>query len=215
MNLKELEIKFNEEKLVLNNQRALYWPSEKALLLADIHLGKAAHFRKNGIAIPTQVAQTDLTILEKLLQYYKPEKLIIVGDFVHAKSNAEIANFATIKTKYPTTTLILIKGNHDRLSDAYFHSLGMDIIVDELNIKDIQLVHHSELEQKLPSISGHVHPGVQLHFGKTKKSLPCFVLDENHLILPAFSQFTGLDTKNYYSDEVRYYAFTDKEMVQV
>lgn len=212
MNLKELEIEFGNEKWLLNNQRSVYWPAQKALLISDLHLGKAAHFRKNGIAIPTQVAQTDLHILDELLQHYQPEKLIIVGDFVHAQSNAEMENFRQLKDHHSKTQFILIKGNHDRLSESNLHLFGIDEVVNQLEINQILLVHEPPTEQNQYSISGHLHPGIQFKLGKAKKSLPCFIIDQNRLILPAFSQFTGLDTRNHYSEEVAFYPFTEKEM---
>ncbi|QES88118.1 ligase-associated DNA damage response endonuclease PdeM [Rhizosphaericola mali] len=214
MILKELEIEFGNERLILNNQRALYWPAENALIIADLHLGKAAHFRKNGIAIPTQISQTDLYILNKLIVHYQPEKLIIVGDFVHAQTNTEIEDFIKFKANHSTTQFILIKGNHDRLSDTYLHSLGIDFITNELKMNQISFIHELQQEQYQNTVSGHIHPGVQFTLGKTKKSLPCFVVDDYSLILPAFSQFTGLDTRNYYSNNVVFYPFNLKEILE-
>ena len=43
------------EPLVLLGARALYWPARQALLLADLHLGKADVFRRAGIALPAAV----------------------------------------------------------------------------------------------------------------------------------------------------------------
>lgn len=212
MNLKELEIIFNEQKLVLNNQRALFWPSEKALIIADLHLGKAAYFRKNGIAIPTQVSKSDMSILAELIIHYHPEKLIIVGDFVHAQSNTEIDYFTAFRARFPLTQLILVKGNHDRLSDKKLQSLGVDNVVDRLEIKKILFVHESCQNDQLHSISGHIHPGIRFDLGKTKRSLSCFVVDDYRFILPAFSLFTGLNTRNNFSPKAVFYPFTMKEI---
>ena len=41
------------ESLVLLGERALYWPTRQALLIADLHLGKADVFRRAGIALPS------------------------------------------------------------------------------------------------------------------------------------------------------------------
>ena len=34
-------------------ERAVFWPGRKSLLVADFHLGKAATFRRAGIALPS------------------------------------------------------------------------------------------------------------------------------------------------------------------
>lgn len=73
MKIIEKDIIFGKQLLTLTQQRAIYWKSEQLLILSDMHLGKAAHFRKHGISLPTTVSMQDLTRLEKLLLYYTPE----------------------------------------------------------------------------------------------------------------------------------------------
>ena len=48
--MKTIEIKNN--RFTLHPSGGVYWIDKKTLLLADIHLGKVAHFRKNGIPVP-------------------------------------------------------------------------------------------------------------------------------------------------------------------
>gem|GEM_PF-6533221 len=67
MKIGEQTITFNKQELTLNTQRSIYWKDQKTLILSDLHLGKAAHFRKHGIAIPMDTAITDLTRLESNL----------------------------------------------------------------------------------------------------------------------------------------------------
>ena len=55
MKLATHEIEILGEKLILTNQRVVFWPKESALILSDLHIGKTAHFRKNGIAIPKNI----------------------------------------------------------------------------------------------------------------------------------------------------------------
>ena len=50
--IKEIE----GEILTFTNARALYWKKENALIISDLHVGKSAHFRKNGIAIPAGIS---------------------------------------------------------------------------------------------------------------------------------------------------------------
>ena len=45
-------IQINKNHFDLHPSGALYWEEKKTLMLADVHLGKVAHFRKNGIAVP-------------------------------------------------------------------------------------------------------------------------------------------------------------------
>src|SRR5690606_19707566 len=103
--------------LILTNQRIIYWPEEDTLILSDLHLGKAAHFRKHGIALPKQVAERDIERLAKLITHYAAKQVVITGDLVHAGANKEVELFASLTLQFPETAFILIKGNHDRFID--------------------------------------------------------------------------------------------------
>ena len=84
MILAEKTIVIQQHTFVLTNQRSLFWKEAKSLILSDLHLGKTAHFRKNGIALPSEIIEKDLQRLSDLVKHFEPQKLIIVGDFVHA-----------------------------------------------------------------------------------------------------------------------------------
>ena len=60
-------VHFQEEELLLSAQRVLYYPTEKTLVISDVHLGKAGHFRRYGIPIPTEVNQDNLHSENKLI----------------------------------------------------------------------------------------------------------------------------------------------------
>lgn len=60
MILVEKTINIKQQNLVLTNQRALFWKETETLVLSDLHLGKTAHFRKNGIALPSEIIEKDL-----------------------------------------------------------------------------------------------------------------------------------------------------------
>ena len=187
---------------------------EKALIISDVHLGKASHFRKNGIAIPTQITNKDLERLENLLTHYNAEQLIVVGDLVHAGSNNEVQLLAQTLTKFPTLITKLIKGNHDKLSSQQLENIGIKHLYQQLCIDDIVFSHHPDsIENKLV-ISGHIHPGINIFFPAKTMRFPCYVVSENEIILPAFSSFTGLDTTKIF-ENATCYAFYEKGIFKV
>lgn len=215
MKLAEYAITFAGESFLLSNQKAMYWPKKEALILADLHLGKAAHFRKNGIPVPTQVGQTDLTRLHTLLKEYKPKQVIIVGDLVHAGLNNEVTALKKLTEEFAKTDFLLVKGNHDRINEELITAMGIGHICSSYQIENIFFNHiHSESDLK-PTISGHLHPGVSLKL-HTKKyvKLACFVLTDHQLILPAFSSFTGLYTGNIF-ERASYYAIHDSGLFKI
>ena len=48
----DLSLRLAGEQMLLCGERALYWPRQRWLLLADLHLGKGDAFRRAGIALP-------------------------------------------------------------------------------------------------------------------------------------------------------------------
>lgn len=113
-------------------QRAVYWEEQKTIILADLHLGKTGHFRKEGIAVPQAVFKEDLHRLFDIIQQYKPEQLIIAGDMFHSKMNKEIDLFTRWRRDISQLPIHLVKGNHDILhKDHYTHA---DITVTDCSM---------------------------------------------------------------------------------
>lgn len=206
----------NKETYTLTNQRALYWESEDALVLSDLHVGKTAHFRKHGIAIPDDVLIKDLERLKVLIAFFKPTTVLIVGDLFHAEFNTDVAYFKIWLQQFPNINFELIIGNHDRLSVSLYKDLNITIYKPKKKIKQTCFVHDNvESLANEFIISGHIHPGVVIK-GKGKQfiKLPCFQVTNTQLILPAFSLFTGLNTKNSLKKCINY-AFTSDGIYKI
>src|SRR5680860_396030 len=75
--------------IILSAYRGLYLPLQDILVVSDLHLGKASHFQKHGLAIPGEVAKDDLVRLETLIRHYNPSRVVIAGDLFHAAHNSE------------------------------------------------------------------------------------------------------------------------------
>jgi len=126
-------IPFNllNQDLLLLPQKAIFWQQEKALIAADVHLGKVGHFRKAGIAVPRDMEQNDLAILSDLIFEHKPEKIIFLGDFFHSDMNSDWDWFILWRSQFPKLEIILIRGNHDIIDDKYYNRLNI-VLHDQL-----------------------------------------------------------------------------------
>jgi uncharacterized protein len=185
--------KLREQNLWLSAQRSIYWEEQKVLIVSDLHFGKTGHFRKSGIPVPQSVYKEDLQRLVSLLHYFKPEKLLVVGDFFHSHANMELDWFKKWREDFTFLKIILVRGNHDILKGSWYKEARIDIIEPELELPPFIFTHeHCEDHQDLYTFCGHIHPGIYLHgLGKQSLRLPCFYFGANHCILPAFSKFTG------------------------
>ncbi len=62
-----LPIELEQTELWLLAEKAIYWPAQQALLIADIHFGKAAAYRRLGQPVPHGTTQANLQRLDALL----------------------------------------------------------------------------------------------------------------------------------------------------
>lgn len=195
--IKTLEKTIKNEKIIFTNQKAMFWGRENALIISDLHVGKSAHFRKSGIAVSSQILLDDLEVLEGLILSFKARHVIIVGDLFHAGHNSDLQIFCDWRNRFPDLKITLIKGNHDRIQKKFYEEYCIDIVEDTLEIPPFSFVHEPQDSPVGFSISGHIHPGVVFQ-GKARQTvkLPCYAVSENQLVLPAFSKFTGLDTRS-------------------
>jgi uncharacterized protein len=187
-----VQIEFGGEKLWLLPQKALYFPEHKMLCLADIHLGKAAHFRKNGMALPSQNVSPDLLKLQDLIATYAPEKVVFLGDLFHSKANESVLEFIDFLATFSKIRFILVKGNHDIINFSNYETPNFEVVLD-MYIGKILLTHEPLEDKNCFNICGHIHPGVRIR-GRAKQgaTLPCFYNLDRQLLIPAFGQLTGL-----------------------
>src|SRR5690606_10144340 len=130
-----LPIQLQQTDLWLLAEKAIYWPAEQALLIADIHFGKAAAYRRLGQPVPRGTTETNLERLDALLTRYACRKLIFLGDFLHAPEShapATLTRLAEWRARRPQLEIILIRGNHDRRAGDPPKTLGIEVIAEPL-----------------------------------------------------------------------------------
>ena len=196
MNIVEEDFAVAHQHFTITNQKVLYWKNQEALLLSDLHVGKAAHFRKHGIAMPHGIFQQDLRRLDALVMHYQPKQIYIIGDLLHAGDNSEVQAFCHWRKKTAHVRLHLVRGNHDRLTEKLVQDFALESCELEYDFDDFIFRHEPEKNSKKFQFCGHVHPGMVLRTAVKKYRLPAYVCTDQHFILPAFSDFTGLDTAN-------------------
>ena len=81
--------------------------------------------------------------------------------------------------------VIWVKGNHDNS----FQYVNIKTYTS-YKLKNFIFSHISNKKNKL-EISAHYHPKVTFKFKGTKVSKPCFLIDKEKIILPAYGAYTG------------------------
>ncbi len=184
------------EELWLLAQRAIYWPKERSLFIADTHFGKVSHFRKHGIKVPSAAAQENLKSLEQLLYSTQAQKVYFLGDLFHSEMNHEWLGFKQVIALFPKTEFHLIGGNHDILDEVSYYKARLILHPETLSLGPF-LLSHEPLEDDFDgyNLCGHIHPAVRLKGnGRQSLRLTCFYFGAKQGILPAFGTFTGSHT---------------------
>lgn len=175
----------------------MYWQEAHALILADLHLGKATHFRKAGIAAPKAVEDTNFDHLISLLLAFSPKRVLLLGDLFHSDYNTVWEEWEELLEQFAHIQFELVPGNHDVLPPALYQQSALHIRPLKYQEGPFSFTHEP-LEQprnEYYNLCGHIHPGVRLEgFGRQSLRLPCFYFGPRQGILPAFGSFTGLAT---------------------
>ena len=183
------------ESVWLLPECALWWPAGATLFVADLHLGKAATFRARGLPVPSGTTQHNLARLAQLVQQHQAERLVLLGDFLHAaeaQSAALQAALAPWRAAHPALELLLVRGNHDRHAGDPPAVLRAKVVDEPFLLGPFAACHHPQRHATHTVLAGHVHPAVRLRGpGRDALRLPCFCIEEGLALLPAFGAFTG------------------------
>lgn len=170
---------------------ALWWPRLRLLAVSDLHLGRAERqARLGGSLLPPYGTADTLDRLEAAIRTTDASVVVLVGDTFDDMAAAEDLGETTIERLLRLAAgrqWLWISGNHDP-SPVDLPGSYRDIFRHEgLTFRHIaELTMAQDIE-----ISGHYHPKVRLRLRGSYIHRPCFLIDQNRVILPAFGTYTG------------------------
>jgi DNA ligase-associated metallophosphoesterase len=190
-----LKILFAGQAMWLLPSRAIYWPASASIVIADLHLGKAASFRMHGIPVPAGSTTRDLSRISAILQETGARRLVILGDFLHARAGRQpevLEEMSRWRAKHEKLDILLIPGNHDRSAGHVLDDWRMQEVEEPYLDHGLALMHDPATVTSAPSLAGHIHPVTSLRdFDGSSVNIPSFIQDGSQLVLPAFGTFTG------------------------
>ena len=165
---------------------ALWHPDSKTLTVSDLHFGKSDRIaRRGGTLIPPYENTETLQKLDADITRHAPDIVICLGDSFDDLMGAQAlddGHRATLTRLQAGRQWIWIEGNHDPGPV----DLGGTHLA-ETTLGNIAMRHIAT--PATPEASGHYHP--KLGLPGAGRARPCFVYDQDRLILPAYGTYTG------------------------
>ncbi len=189
--------------------KALWFPVEKVLVIADLHIGYEEVLNRMGIFVPRNQFDEIISDLDKIFaKIGKAKEVIICGDLKH--------NFGSILEQEWGETLklidylgercgkiVLVKGNHDKILEPIARRRGILFVesyIKEVGGKKTAFIHGSfllgketkpcELKDVKRIVMGHKHPAVMISDKYKQEKYKCFLVGKwkgnEVIILPSF-----------------------------
>lgn len=190
---------FAGHELVLLNNNALYWPSEAALLVADLHLEKGSWYAAHGQMLPPYDSRETLERIADAVKLTGARRVITLGDNFHDDAGTHrLDPYAAgmLETLIRTLDWVWITGNHDEtMPQGSGRAFGASVR-DEMEIGGIVLRHEAREGETRPELSGHYHPKMRVRVRNRHIARPCAVVSRSagagdRMIAPAFGAYTG------------------------
>ncbi len=195
--------------------KTLYFPKDKILVIADLHIGYEESLNEKGIFIPRSQFKETVKDLKKILRKIKSKKLkkiIILGDLKHEFGKISRQEWREVGKildifKDKSEKIVLVKGNHDTILEPIAERKDVEI-KNYYVFKEFCFLHgHKLFENCLNKkikiiILGHRHPAVMLSDKYKREKYKCFLVgkwkNKKIIILPSFFPIIeGSDIVNY------------------
>ncbi|MBM3620386.1 MAG: ligase-associated DNA damage response endonuclease PdeM [Alphaproteobacteria bacterium] len=185
----------NGVDLVARPDGSLWWPRERLLAVADLHLEKGSWYgMRTGQLLPPYDTRATLSRLAQAIEQTQPSIVLCVGDSFHdgeAASRVDAADAGEIKRLIGAARdWIWITGNHDPAPPRQW---GGQASV-ELALGSLVFRHQAlslPLTDTAGEVSGHYHPVASLVVRGRGLRRRCFLTDGTRLILPSYGAYTG------------------------
>lgn len=175
---------------VPHHSGALYLPSERALLLSDLHLEKASSYAARGVFLPPYDTRATLASMAAAIAAFDPLRVVSMGDSFHDRSGSlrlEADDAATLRRLQRGRAWLWLTGNHD--PDAASGLEGE--VADEITLGGVAVRHEPAHRGAEPEIAGHLHPAARIRLRGRGVRRRCFISDGARLVMPAMGAYAG------------------------
>ncbi len=180
----------NGAELQLDHHGAAWWPAERLLVVADMHLEKGSAFARRGRFLPPYDSAATLARLTRLVARHRPRRLVALGDSFHDRHAGERMDcevLAALSALAAGLEMIWIAGNHDPEIPAALPGARLA----EFSAGPLVFRHEPKPGAQAGEVAGHLHPAAKVVSARGGVRRPAFVTDGKRLVMPAFGAYAG------------------------
>jgi len=163
---------------------ALWAPEAALLVVSDLHFGKSERLaRRGGVLLPPYETRATLARLDADLEATGARQVICLGDSfddLASEAGMDEADRLWLLRLMAGREWTWVEGNHDpgplTLPGAHRTEVALG-----------GLVFRHICTGAVAEVSGHYHPKARL----PGRVAPCFLIDKDRVILPAYGTYTG------------------------
>jgi len=182
-------------ELLADHFGALFWPEQRLLAVADLHLEKGSSFAERRVLLPPYDTAATLARLSQVIARYAPRIVVALGDSFHdGRGPARLADTdrASLLGLQRGRDWIWIAGNHDpepaeNIGGRFTATLALGALT----------FRHAPEQAAQGEIAGHLHPVARVAGRGRAVSRRCFASDGRRMVMPAFGAYAGgLNVRN-------------------
>jgi uncharacterized protein len=166
---------------------ALYWPAERTLAVADLHLGKGSYLSEDDVVLPPYDTAAAFDKLEEAIDRYDPQRVIALGD-----------SFASEDGLDPHDLYWLQDLMEDR---DWFWVMGPDsvpppeaaggVVSQHVTLAGIKFRHAPVKAPVGQEVAGCMHPVANVSEYEHATRGRCFVSNGMRLVLPSMGCYSA------------------------
>jgi metallophosphoesterase superfamily enzyme len=164
-------IRLHGHAFVADPSGALFWPDERMLIVADLHLEKGSAHAARRVFLPPYDTAATLAALAAAVARFAPRRVVALN----------------LRALQAGRDWIWIAGNHDPAAPSGLpgeHHAALEI-------GGIALRHEPTAGLGMGEIAGHLHPVARVASRTGTLRRRCFACDGARLIMPAFGAYAG------------------------
>jgi DNA ligase-associated metallophosphoesterase len=176
--------------LIADAAGALYWPEEKLLVAADLHLEKGSAYAARGVLLPPYDTAVTLARLAHLIGRYAPGLVVALGDSFHdggGPARMADSSRAALGALQRGRDWVWLAGNHDPDPAANIGGRFAEMLV----LGALTFRHEPSADPAEGEIAGHLHPLACIVQRGRALRRRCFAGDGHRLVMPAFGAYAG------------------------